>query len=243
MIFKKIINRFYDLHPNAIVFWVLFLALYFPVILFLLASFFLIIFIFWPFQSYELSINEFESKEVVVISHGLKDDDTSWAKTLKKQILVQSPTAQVIALDWSYYADNALTCSVNGRRIGNRIAKSLLINSRLNKIKLIGHSCGAFVNYGICEVIKQDQRNIKVSSIYLDPVSIYGGVFWRFGQNNFGDCANDSVTYFDTEDGVPGSNSSPSNSEGVDITNLKSQFNYRGSPHQWPIYYYIAINK
>ncbi len=243
MIFKNISNKPYLKHPNAVVFWLLFLALYFPIVSFLLVSIGLLGFIFWPFQSYDVNVKNTPSQSVTVISHGLKDDNRSWVTTLEKQLLEKDNTTSVIGVDWSRFADNALTCSVNGRRIGNNIAHLLLSNPNLKNIKLIGHSCGAFVNYGICEVITQSNTNITIKSIYLDPVSIYGGLFWDFGINKFGSCADQSITYFDTDDNVPGSNRAPIHSFGVDVTNYKRQFKFEGSPHQWPIYYYISINE
>ncbi|OIQ47708.1 MAG: hypothetical protein BM565_05205 [Gammaproteobacteria bacterium MedPE] len=243
MIFKNISKKIYLYHPNAIVFWLLFFGLYFPVISFVFVSIILIIYIFWPFQSYDIQTTDITSNKVVLISHGLKDDTATWVTTLKKQLLTNGGDVQVIAIDWSRYADNALTCSVNGRRIGHDMANILLKNSQLIDIQLIGHSCGAFVNYGICEVLKEHQNDINVNSIYLAPVSVYGGMFWEFGLDNFGACANESITYFDTEDRVPGSNRAPIHSTGIDVTDYKQQFGFDGAPHQWPIYYFLAINE
>ncbi|WP_440876509.1 hypothetical protein [Thalassotalea sp. PLHSN55] len=231
-------RKFYQRHPNAITFWLLFFALYFPIVSFLAVSLVLFLYIFWPFQSYSIEVPKITSEQVIVISHGLKDSDQTWAQALKTSLETEHPNKQVITINWSNYADNAFTCAVNGRRIGNKLAKQMASHVTLKKITAIGHSCGAFVNYGVCETSKAYAPNVLVETIYLDPVSIYGGLFWNYGLNHFGGCADKSTTYYDTEDNVPGSGRAPVNSDGVDVTKFKKDYDYQGSAHHWPIYYY-----
>ncbi|MDO6426653.1 hypothetical protein Q4489_06485 [Thalassotalea sp. 1_MG-2023] len=172
----------------------------------------------------------------------MKDSNRGWAKQLESLLKQHDEHEFVINIDWEHYADNALTCSVNGRRIGTKIAEKLTQFDQLTSVKVIGHSCGGFINLGLCEGLKAANEHMKVKSVYLAPVSVYGGIFWNYGTQNFGRCADESVTYFDHEDKVPGSNKAPVYSEGVDITHLKESFDYHGSTHQWPIYYFLKIN-
>lgn len=243
MNFKKSLSRFYLRHPNALVFWFLFFALYFPIVSFLLVSLSIVIIIFWPFQSYDVQLPVIDSEKVTIISHGLKDDNKTWAKELKTVLHNREPNTKVLAIDWGASANNAFTCAVNGRRIGHQIANELLDNDAVSSVRLIGHSCGAFVNYGICEGIRERNTSINVEAVYLDPVAVYGGIFWNFGYQYFGDCADKSTTYFDTEDNVPGSNKAPIHSQGVDVTAYKTQYGYQGKAHLWPIFYYLEMNK
>lgn len=229
----------YKKHSNALVFWLLFFAFYLPIGSFFLASAALLLYVFWPLQSYIVEVPQTTSKNIVVISHGLKDSNQTWATKLKGAIEHNSPDSNVVAIDWSPYAGNAFTCAVNGRRIGNQIAETLIDSDSLANVKVVGHSCGAFVNFGICEGLKAHKPRIEVESVFLDPVSVYGGIRWNFGLNNFGSCADKSMTIFDTEDNVPGSNQAPKYSKGIDVTDLKQQYDYSGTAHQWPIYYYI----
>ena len=217
----------------------MFFAFYLPIGSFLLASTVLLVYIFWPFSVYSVALPSTQQAQVFVIAHGLKDNDKTWSQQLKSKLKSKHPSADVISIDWSTYADNAFTCAVNGRRIGHEIAHSLVANQALAGVQVIGHSCGGFVNLGICEQVKAHNDDIEVTSVYLDPVSVYGGIFWNFGTEHFGECSDNSVTYFDTQDQVPGSNRSPVHSKGMDITNLKQEYSYQGTPHHWPIYYYI----
>ncbi|GHF97051.1 alpha/beta hydrolase [Thalassotalea marina] len=238
---NALFRKFYQRH-TPLVFWLLFFLIYFPVVSFVVVTLVLLGYIFWPFTPYQISVPQSESTHVIVVSHGLKDNADSWAIDLKEALKEKNPQAEVIALDWQRYADNAFTCSVNGRRIGEIVAKKLMANQHLKRVEVIGHSCGAFVNLGICEGLKSqtlEGQSVIVNSVYLDPVSVYGGVFWHYGLNHFGQCADASNTYFDTDDNVPGSNQAPKHSQGVDITALKSEANFLGKPHTWPIYYYI----
>lgn len=232
-------RKLYSKHPNILSFWFLFFLIYFPIASFLFTSLALMLFIFWPFQHYQIDFPDVSSESLVVISHGLKDSNRSWAQVLKQKIQAQGQGIDVIALDWSPYSDNAFTCAVNGRRIGNRLAELASRNAHLTEVRLVGHSCGAFINYGFCETLKSLKKEVIIATVYLDPVSVYGGIMWNYGINNFGKCADTSMTFFDTEDSVPGSNRAPVNSNGLDVTELKEKINYSGHPHQWPIYYYI----
>lgn len=243
MSLKSKVCYFYEKHPNAFVFWLLFFAIYLPLFPFLFLSLFLTVFIFWPFQYYDVPIDPVIQQDVIVIAHGLKDSDKTWAAELKEILSNKEQPTQILAIDWSEYAQNAFTCAVNGRRVGQSIAKRLIDSGHLNSVTVIGHSCGAFVSYGICETVKNQRLDVSINSIYLAPVSIYGGIFWNFGYEYFGDCADDSFTYYDTEDRVPGSNVAPIHSQGIDVTPFKELYDYQGSPHLWPIYYYMEINK
>ncbi|WP_286272199.1 hypothetical protein [Thalassotalea hakodatensis] len=224
----------------------MFFAFYLPLLSFVLVTLVLLVYIFWPFTHYnipfpEVSNSAHQPHSVTVISHGLKDSNRGWAKQLESHLKQHDKHELIVNIDWEDYADNALTCSVNGRRIGTKIAEKLTQIDQLTSVKVIGHSCGGFINLGLCEGLKSANEQVKVKSVYLAPVSVYGGIFWNYGTQNFGRCADESITYYDREDKVPGSNKVPVYSEGVDITQLKESFGYQGPSHQWPIYYFLAL--
>jgi len=210
-----------------------------PIGLFVLVSSVLFIYIFWPLNyesvKYDLPIH---SQKLFVISHGLKDTPNSWARPLAIKLNKQFPDSKAIVVDWSEYATDAFNCSVSAKRIGKRIGESIASLNGLHTVHLIGHSCGAFINLGACEAIKNDKNDLKIQTTYLDPVSVYGGMFWRYGVDRFGRCGDFSDTYIDTEDNVPGSNKALPNSYTFDVTPLRTQMKEDIHPHLWPIAFY-----
>ena len=86
--------------------------------------------------------------------------------------------------------------------------------------------------------LKKLEKKVVVHTTFLDPVGIYGGVDWGYGTRNFGSCGDVSDAYIDHEDGVPGSNEPLVNPHTFDVTRLKKQAGFAGSPHIWPIEYY-----
>lgn len=199
-------------------------------------------YIFWPFKSLDITLPKLQqTKQIAVVSHGVNDNTNTWAKELSASIQSISPGSQVIPLDWHQHSQQVFTCAVNGKRIGHSLANTLAEIPELKDVTLIGHSCGAFVNLGICEQLKAVAPNIKVTTIYLDPVSVYGGIFWDYGLEAFGSCADVSYNYFDSDDGVPGSNEPLKYPQNFDVTKLKEQQGYSGTPHLWPVYYYLNL--
>lgn len=180
------------------------------------------------------------TEELIILVHGKGDSPASWANgfahQLQKSIL--NDHQQVLTIDWGEYSTDLFRCTLNGRRIGRNLGRILSKNNRIKRYHLIGHSAGSFVVYGLCEAIKKENRVLQVQTTYLDPVSVYGGIDWGFGTRNFGSCGDISDAYIDHEDGVPGSNEPLKHPHTFDVTNLKKEREYSGSPHLWPIEFY-----
>ena len=66
------------------------------------------------------------------------------------------------------------------------MGQRLLKETKVKSIHVIGHSCGAFVALGLCEAVKEQSSDIKIQTTYLDPVSVYAGVWWNYGVDKFG---------------------------------------------------------
>jgi hypothetical protein len=182
-------------------------------------------------------------------AHGVKDSPESWSNALQDIIkhsrneqLAQLSKAQ-ISLAWQPYSDNALVCSVTGKNIGEKLADKIALLPNLKAVHLIGHSCGSFVIYGLCEKLKQINPTITVQTTYLDPVSIYSGIFWRYGVDKFGGCADFSDSYIDTKDGVPGSNEKLKHAYTFDVTDIRLEKKLPYAPHAWPTHFYLEAYK
>lgn len=180
------------------------------------------------------------SQKITLATHGLKDNASSWAKPLMQTMASKAPqeAQQFLAVDWNPYSKNFLRCSVDGKRIGYDIG-TRAADTNAKEIHLIGHSCGAFLVLGFCEGYRDKNGKARIKTTYLDPVSIYGGFFWKYGLGAFGSCADDAEAYIDTGDGVPGSNQTLANATTYDVTRARIEAGYLGSPHVWPTEYYL----
>jgi len=227
--------------------WLWWLTVILPGIGFVLVTIGFLIYAHWPRDYTDIStININENSEYITLSaHGVKDDKTSWSDKLKSVMAsTQLPQLsalkqQHISLNWQPHSNNVFTCSVAGKSLGEEIGNVLAAKANIKGIHLIGHSCGSFVILGICQQIKSSNKAIKVQTTYLDPVSVYSGLFWQYGIENFGTCADFSDTYIDTGDTVPGSNQLMPHSFTFDVTPLRVKDKIEIVPHAWPTHFYI----
>ncbi len=223
-------------------FFILFIL---PTLLFLLTNAVIFAYIYWPASYKDIKLEaKADTYHLTLISHGLKDKPDSWANPLKMQLAQprkNKKSKHIQSLDWQTHSTNAFKCSVNGLRIGKQLAQQASSLKELKSVHLIAHSCGSFINYGFCQEIKKLRPSTIVHTTYLDPASIYGGLFWQFGINNFGSCADFSDHYFDSSDGVPGSNVALKNTYSIDVTKARKQQDIH--PHLWPTIYYLQLAK
>lgn len=227
--------------PKAIKFLFWFFILI-PTLCFVVATIAYFSYLFWPHDissATSFPINS-QATHLTISAHGVKDSPENWSDNLLEPILLRSPMqSQYISLDWRPFSDNPLMCSVNAEKIGQAIAVRIANETQVKSIHAIGHSCGSFVIYSLCQSIKKSHPSIKIQSTYLDPVSIYAGVFWDYGVKHFGDCADFSDAYIDTGDSVPGSNSALKNAVTFDVTQARIEAKSDEPPHNWPPQFYI----
>lgn len=216
-----------------------------PLVSFLLVSVGIAIYIYLPISYERLAAIELkpDSQHLTLAVHGLGDSPQSWANPLLARINAKTAKAfsQQLAIDWNPYSQRSFRCSVDGKRIGRQLGRQIAAANQLESLHMIAHSCGSFVILGACEAIKASGANIHIKTSYLDPVSIYGGFFWRYGLEKFGSCADSSESYFDRGDSVPGSNQPLKHGQSHDVTEARLQANYQGSAHVWPTLYYQQL--
>jgi len=246
MLFKS--NKF---TKKAIFRWFIILFIVLPTIPFILSTIGLLTYSFWPRDFSEIThfpIDE-QTEYIILSAHGVKDSPKSWSDELMSIKHPPSPDDkeyihhQNISIDWQKFSNNVFICSTAGKQIGFDIGIEIANKSNVKGVHVIGHSCGAFVTLGICEGVKSANTNIKVQTTYLDPVSVYGGVVWNYGLNNFGRCANFSDSYIDTQDNIPGSNQVLPHSVTFDVTSIRLAGGYNIPPHVWPTKYYVESYK
>lgn len=205
----------------------------------------------WP-RDYQDVVNIALDPEVEYLTfsaHGVKDTPASWSDELQRtysqiqQLPFSDLKKQQISFSWQPYSDNVFNCSVDGKNIGIRLGEQIAQLPKLKGVHLVGHSCGSFVILGVCEALKERKVSMSVQTTYLDPVSVYSGIFWDYGVNNFGRCADFSDAYIDIQDTVPGSNQALRNAYTFDVTHTRVSNKLDYAPHAWPTMFYIHALK
>lgn len=236
---------------NKIIRLFIWLFVLIPGIPFLLISVGITLYVYWP-RDFS-SVSQFtvaQGTEYITLSaHGVMDSPASWSDELQ-QIMRASPQPQISqvaqqnqSIDWQAYSNNVFICSVAGKKIGIEIGKHLAAQPNLKGIHAIGHSCGAFVTLGICEGVKLINPKLIIQTTYLDPVSVYSGIFWDYGIEHFGTCSDFSDNYIDTRDTIPGSNQALPHLYTFDVTQQQTVKDAQYPPHAWPPRYYLNAYK
>lgn len=222
-----------------------------PSVSFVLVSIGFILIMHWP-KAYQDVLNIELAPEVEYLTfsaHGVKDTPASWSDELQQtysqiqQLPLNDLKKQHISFSWQPYSDNVFNCSVDGKNIGFRLGKKMAKLPNLKGVHLVGHSCGSFVILGVCEAIKEHNVSISVHTTYLDPVSVYSGIFWDYGVKHFGTCADFSDAYIDIQDTVPGSNQALINAYTFDVTQTRLSNKIDYAPHAWPTMFYLNAMK
>lgn len=227
--------------------WLWWLGIVMPGVCFIVTSVGFLLAMHWP-KNYQNVVNISVDTDVEYLTlsvHGVKDSPASWSDELQHRYsqLQQMPFSELhsqhISFGWQPYSDNVLNCSVDGKKIGEQLGERFASLPKLQGLHLVGHSCGSFVILGICEALKERNEALSIQTTYLDPVSVYSGIFWDYGIKHFGSCANFSDAYIDTQDTVPGSNQALKNAVTFDVTQIRVQNKFNYAPHAWPTLFYI----
>ena len=212
-----------------------------PGIPFVVGSVAMLLYANWPASVENIHYQSIKpsTHTLTIVTHGMNDNAQSWANAMAEAINHSTKTGyQAIAIDWQPYAKDMLRCSRNASVIGQNLADSITQQyPNIKQVHFIAHSAGSFMAYGFCQRAKQQNPAIQIHNTYLDPVSVFRGIDWDYGENHFGRCADFAETYINVGDGVPGSNVPLANTFTFDITALKPK-DYSNSGHLWPVDYY-----
>ena len=224
------------------VFWIFVLVVVLPGIPFVLGTLGVALYTWWPIPLERLEVPALagDVEHAVLLVHGLEDSPATWSEAVAGSFASDGSATAVVPLDWRPYSGDTLRCSVDGMRIGEEIGGQWSRLDGLASIHLVGHSCGAFVVQGLCQAVAAARPEIRIQATFLDPVAIYGGFFWEYGVERFGDCADFADAYIDTGDGVPGSNVALPHAHTFDVTPARPA-DFDASPHVWPTAYYARL--
>lgn len=184
-----------------------------------------------------------DTRALTLVTHGTDDNVANWAQPLAqlwKSSAADSSHAE--AIDWADGADSLFRCSRNASVIGKQLAERAASHlPQLESVHFVAHSAGSFMAHAFCKELKSQRPEVKISIDYLDPAGIYRGLFWNFGRDNFGSCADQARNLFNVGDGVPGSEEPLTHSQNTNITALRPTDIANG--HMWPVWYYLDREK
>ncbi|MEX2488421.1 MAG: hypothetical protein WD356_02735, partial [Pseudomonadales bacterium] len=191
----------------------------------------------------QLDRSDPRASHLILIAHGVRDGPLTWSRGLAELLTSrQHNDTRVLSVNWNPYSEDVFRCAVSAQRIGRKIGAVVAAQEQIDSLHLIGHSCGAFVVYGICGEVKSRSQRITIQSTYLDPLSVHG-LYWDYGVDNFGNCADFADAYIDVEDDVPGSNQPLAHAFTVDVTEARIKNGINISAHNWPTVYYQLITR
>lgn len=180
---------------------------------------------------------------LLLIVHGSGDTAGEWPADLKDAVgaALGDPGAwDIVAYDWSRYADNKLAASRAGLEIGAAIGESLASDDyTYEAIQLVGHSAGAFVMQGACDAYRTQGGAARVHLTFLDPFTGNGFIDWTYGRRRFGAGADFAEAYTNTDDPVPSTNGLLVQMHNFDVTALAPATVTGSGGHWWPVTWYL----
>lgn len=234
-----LVKHYRSLTKQQLLLWLFLIVFIFPGIPFVLGSIGILLYANWPSSAGVVTHAPIKSdiSKLWLVTHGKGDNANTWVLPMVAELKKQADQqTQVIAIDWQEGAQSLLRCSRNASVIGEELAETALKNTQLQQVHFIAHSAGSFMAYQFCKTLKKYRKDIQVSITYLDPVSVYRGLWWNYGVQHFGRCADASIAYINSDDAVPGSNVQLDFAKTIDVTALKPKDFSNG--HVWPVEYF-----
>jgi len=187
-----------------------------------------------------------DAQYLMLVVHGSGDTAESWPAQFISSIrqrLADPEQWDLVAYDWSRYAEDKSRASQYGLALGTQIG-SLLASERYSyrHIHFTGHSVGAFVVDAAAAAYREEASKpaARIHLTLLDPFTGNGFIDWTYGKRNFGTSADFADAYVNTDDPVPSTNGTISNAHNFDVTQNSLKPPAEGSEaHWWPVEYYL----
>jgi hypothetical protein len=188
-----------------------------------------------------LNLNPDETRQVVLIFHGSQDGGNpildEIATRFRDLAALDSGTA-VVNYRWDAGADERLRAAANARRLGDALGTELATLPKLERMRLITHSSGAFVADALCASLRETRSETWIEMTFLDPFGILGFIDWRYGVRNHGRCADFAVTFINRDDPTESSNTPQTQAYNRDVTASPRRDLIPRDGHYWPLRYY-----
>ena len=152
--------------------------------------------------------------------------------------------------DWGKWRSDFFRIAFDGEAVGKRVCSQLARDEKklgpLHHLHVIGVSVGSFAADSCVQAYKQASPQPGVTRVtFLDPFTLRGVFGYGWGLKHFGEAADISEQYLNTDDPVPTTNDRIQNAFTYDVTHSKLKKLFVPSPgdsfHSWPVEYLIAM--
>ena len=184
-----------------------------------------------------------ETRHVVLIFHGSQDGDNPTFEKIADRYRSLT-TAQlgtvVINYNWSAGADDRLRAGATAIQLGQELGQELAELDKLESLRLIAHSAGAYVPDSLCEAYRANVRHpAHLEITFLDPFGLRGFVDWTHGVRTHGRCADFASVYLNTNDPAPAGNTPLEQAFTIDVTDSPEREGFPRNGHYWPVQYFL----
>ncbi len=184
------------------------------------------------------------ARYLLFVVHGSGDAPADWPADFiegVEETVAHREQWDVIAYDWSRYAEDKATASQAGIEIGKHVGAALAsAEYRYERIQFVAHSVGAFVAQAACDAYRETRAdNTRIHLALLDPFTGNGLIDWTYGTRRFGEGADFAEAYINTDDPVPSTNGALDKAHTFDVTAQAPQSLSGRDRHWWPVYFYI----
>jgi len=182
-----------------------------------------------------------DTQNVVLLFHGTRGRDEPYLTEIGQRFAAAAdPQTAVLKFIWSPYSDNQFRARAHATVIGERIGTQLSSLPRLEHIRLIAHSAGAYILDPLCEAYKAAAKQpADIEMTLIDPIGIKGAWDFAYGYRNHGRCADFAAAYINTDDPTPGTNAPLQNAYNFDVTAADGHEQFSDGGHRWPLKYYL----
>lgn len=182
-----------------------------------------------------------DTRSVVLLFHGTRGKDEPYLTEISRRFAANADAeTAVMKYIWSPHSDNQFRARAHAWAIGQRLGTELANLPKLEHIRLVAHSAGAYILDPLCESYKAATQNpAGIEMTLIDPIGIVGAWDFGYGYRNHGRCADFAAAYINMDDITPGTNAPLQHAYNFDVTDAEGHEHFADGGHRWPLKYYL----